>query len=157
LFKKSLKMGGSMNGLKFFTKIALSILFSLETVYAAPLITAKEAALPPATKVVTRGISRGPSIKFITPTAGSTVSSPFDLRIIFEPRGDSKVDVNSVKVTYLKFPYVDLTPRLKTAITASGINFQNAEVPGGEHAVKISVQDSEGRETNTEFNLIVAK
>jgi hypothetical protein len=150
-------MGGSMNGLKFFTKIALSILFSLETVYAAPLITAKEAALPPATKVVTRGISRGPSIKFITPTAGSTVSSPFDLRIIFEPRGDSKVDVNSVKVTYLKFPYVDLTPRLKTAITASGINFQNAEVPGGEHAVKISVQDSEGRETNTEFNLIVAK
>lgn len=146
-----------MNGLKFFTKIALSILFSLETVYAAPLITVKEAALPPATKVVTRGISRGPSIKFITPTAGSTVSSPFDLRIIFEPRGDSKVDVNSVKVTYLKFPYVDLTPRLKTAITASGINFQNAEVPGGEHAVKISVQDSEGRETNTEFNLIVAK
>jgi len=146
-----------MNGLKFFSKIALSILFSLEAVYAAPLITAKEAALPPATKVVTRGISRGPSIKFVTPTAGSTVSSPFDLRIIFEPRGDSKVDVNSVKVTYLKFPYVDLTPRLKTAITASGINFQNAEVPGGEHAVKISVQDTEGRETNTEFNLIVAK
>jgi len=146
-----------MSGLKFFSKIALSILFSLEAVYAAPLITAKEAALPPATKVVTRGISRGPSIKFVTPTAGSTVSSPFDLRIIFEPRGDSKVDVNSVKVTYLKFPYVDLTPRLKTAITASGINFQNAEVPGGEHAVKISVQDTEGRETNTEFNLIVAK
>jgi len=146
-----------MSGLKFFSKIALSILFSLEAVYAAPLITAKEAALPPTTKVVTRGISRGPSIKFVTPTAGSTVSSPFDLRIIFEPRGDSKVDVNSVKVTYLKFPYVDLTPRLKTAITASGINFQNAEVPGGEHAVKISVQDTEGRETNTEFNLIVAK
>jgi hypothetical protein len=65
--------------------------------------------------------------------------------------------VNSVKVTYLKFPYVDLTPRLKTAITASGINFQNAEVPGGEHIVKISVQDTEGRETNSEFNLIVAK
>ena len=146
-----------MSCLKNFSKIALSILFSLEVVYAAPLITAKEAALPPATKVVTRGISRGPSIKFVTPTAGSTVSSPFDLRIIFEPRGDSKVDVNSVKVTYLKFPYVDLTPRLKTAITASGINFQNAEVPGGEHAVKISVQDTEGRETNTEFNLIVAK
>jgi hypothetical protein len=157
LFKKSLKNGGSMSGLKFFSKIALSILFSLEAVYAAPLITAKEAALPPATKVVTRGISRGPSIKFVTPTAGSTVSSPFDLRIIFEPRGDSKVDVNSVKVTYLKFPYVDLTPRLKTAITASGINFQNAEVPGGEHVVKISVQDTEGRETNSEFNLIVAK
>ena len=146
-----------MSSLNFFLKLSLSILVSLEAVYAAPLITTKEAALPPATKVVTRGISRGPSIKFVSPTAGSTVSSPFDLRIIFEPRGDSKVDVNSVKVTYLKFPYVDLTPRLKSSITASGINFQNAEVPSGEHAVKLSVQDTEGRETNAEFNLIVAR
>lgn len=146
-----------MKSLKFFIKVALSFLVSLEAAYAAPLITAKEAALPPATKVVTRGISRGPSVKFVSPTAGSTVNSPFDLKVVFEPRGDSKVDVNSVKVTYLKFPYVDLTPRLKSAITAGGINFQNAEVPSGDHAVKVSVQDNEGRETNAEFNLIVAK
>lgn len=124
---------------------------------AAPLITAKEAALPPATKVASRGISRGPSVKFVNPTPDSTVNSPFDLRVIFEPRGDSKVDVNSVKVTYLKFPYVDLTPRLKSAISVTGINFQNAEVPPGEHSVKLSVQDSEGRETNAVFNLVVAK
>jgi hypothetical protein len=146
-----------MNIFKHIFKFLALLLMSQGLVFAAPLITAKEAALPAATKVVTRGISRGPSIKFVNPTAGSTVSSPFDLRIAFEPRGDSKVDVNSVKVTYLKFPYVDLTPRLKSAITASGINFQNAEVPAGEHAVKLSVQDTEGRETNGEFNLIVAK
>ena len=146
-----------MNIFKQIFKFLALLLMSQGLVFAAPLITAKEAALPAATKVVTRGISRGPSIKFVNPTAGSTVSSPFDLRIAFEPRGDSKVDVNSVKVTYLKFPYVDLTPRLKSAITASGINFQNAEVPAGEHAVKLSVQDTEGRETNAEFNLIVAK
>ena len=146
-----------MKGMKFYLKLLLLLFVSLKMADAAPLITAKEAALPPATKVVTRGISRGPSVKFVSPTAGSTVSSPFDLRVVFEPRGDSKVDVNSVKVTYLKFPYVDLTPRLKSAITASGINFQNAEVPAGEHAVKLSVQDTEGRETNAEFNLIVAK
>lgn len=146
-----------MNGLKFVLKLIFLLPISLEAAYAAPLITTQEAALPAATKVATRGISRGPSIKFLSPTAGTTVSSPFDLRIVFEPRGDSRIDVNSVKVTYLKFPYVDLTPRLKSAITASGISFQNAEVPAGEHAVKLSVQDTEGRETNAEFNLIVAK
>lgn len=146
-----------MSCLKNFSKIALSILFSLEVVYAAPLITAKEAALPPATKVVTRGISRGPAIKLIAPSADSTVNSPFDFKVVFEPRGESKVDVNSVKVTYLKFPYVDLTPRLKSAISASGINFQNAEVPAGEHSVRLTVQDTDGRETNSVFNLIVAK
>lgn len=146
-----------MNIFKQILKFLALLLMSQGFLFAAPLITAKEAALPPATKVVSRGISRGPAVKFISPTAGSTVNSPFDLKIVFEPRGDSKVDVNSVKVTYLKFPYVDLTPRLKSAITPSGITFQNAEVPAGEHAVKLSVQDTEGRETNAEFNLIVAK
>jgi len=144
IFKKILKF------------VALLLIFQ-EGLFAAPLITSQEAALPVATKVVTRGISRGPSIKFITPATDSTVSSPFDLRISFEPRGGSKVDVNSVKVTYLKFPYVDLTPRLKSAISANGINFQTAEVPAGEHSIKFTVQDTDGRETNAVFNLIVAK
>jgi len=137
--------------------LLLILLIYQGTLFAAPLITAKEAALPPANKVLTRGISRGPSIKFITPSADTTVSSPFDFKVVFEPRGDSKVDVNSVKVTYLKFPYVDLTPRLKPSITASGINFQNAEVPAGEHSVKFTVQDTDARESNAVFNLVVVK
>lgn len=146
-------MSVKKNFLKF---IPLMLIFQ-GSLSAAPLITAKEAALPPATKVVTRGISRGPSIKFIAPTADSTVNSPFDFKVVFEPRGDSKVDINSIKITYLKFPYVDLTPRLKSAISASGINFQNAEVPAGEHSVRFTVQDTDGRETNSVFNLVVAK
>ena len=150
-------MGVVMNGIKQILKFLLLLLIHQGTLFAAPLITSQEASLPPATKMITRGISRGPSIKFVTPTADSIVSSPFDFKVIFEPRGDSKVDVNSVKVTYLKFPYVDLTPRLKSAISASGINFQNAEVPAGEHSVRLTVQDTDGRETNSVFNLIVAK
>jgi hypothetical protein len=142
---------------KIFLKFIPLMLIFQGSLSAAPLITAKEAALPPATKVVTRGISRGPSIKFIAPAADSTVNSPFDFKVVFEPRGDSKVDINSVKITYLKFPYVDLTPRLKSAISASGINFQNAEVPAGEHSVRFTVQDTDGRETNSVFNLVVAK
>jgi len=146
-----------MTNLKLILKFLLMLPIYSGTLSAAPLITEKEAALPPANKLVTRGISRGPSIKFITPTSGSAVSSPFDLRVAFEPRGESKIDVNSIKITYLKFPYIDLTSRLKSAITASGINFQNAEVPAGEHSVKFSVQDIDGRETIAIFNLIVVK
>jgi len=146
-----------MNLMKKFLKFIPFMLVFQGHVFAAPLITAKEAALPPATKVVTRGISRGPAIKLIAPSADSTVNSPFDFKVVFEPRGESKVDVNSVKVTYLKFPYVDLTPRLKSAISASGINFQNAEVPAGEHSVRLTVQDTDGRESNSVFSLIVAK
>jgi hypothetical protein len=126
--------------------------------FAEVLITSKEAGLPQATQhVATRGISRGPVIKLIAPVSSSTVNSPFDFRVVFEPRGDSKIDVNSVKITYLKSPYVDLTPRLKSSISGNGINFQNAEAPIGEHSVQLSVRDTEGRETNSVLNLVVSK
>jgi hypothetical protein len=146
--------------LNYFFYFALAFFGSLQPSFsfAEVLITSKEAGLPPAAQqVATRGISRGPAIKFITPVANSSVSSPFDLRVVFEPRGDSKVDMNSVKITYLKSPYVDLTLRLKSAISTNGINFQNAEVPAGEHSVQLSVRDTEGRETNSVLNLVVSK
>jgi hypothetical protein len=57
----------------------------------------------------------------------------------------------------MKSPFVDLTPRLKNAISANGIDFSKAEVPPGTHTIRITVKDSEGRETNTVVNLVVAK
>ena len=124
---------------------------------ATPLISAKEAALPNAKNVLaTRGISRGPIIKLNAP-ASETVESPFDFRMTFEPRGDAKIDPDSVKVIYLKFPFVDLTPRVKSAISTSGIDFPKAEVPPGNHSIRVTVKDTEGRETNAVFNIEVVK
>mgnify|MGYP006292343305 FL=1 len=124
---------------------------------AAPLISPKEAALPNAKGALsTRGISRGPTIKLNAPTSES-VESPFDFRMTFEPRGDAKIDPDSVKVIYLKFPYVDLTPRVKAAISSSGIDFPKAEVPPGHHSIRVTVKDTEGRETNSVFNIEVVK
>ena len=124
---------------------------------ATPLISAKEAALPNAKNVLaTRGISRGPIIKLNAP-ASETVESPFDFRLTFEPRGDAKIDPDSVKVIYLKFPFVDLTPRVKSAISTSGIDFPKAEVPPGNHSIRVTVKDTEGRETNAVFNIEVVK
>lgn len=123
---------------------------------AAQLITPKEAALPNASgTLATRGISRGPAVKFSSPLPDSQVVTPFELKIIFEPRGDSKIDPNSVKVIYMKSPFVDLTPRLKNAISANGIDFSKADVPPGNHMIRITVKDNEGRETNSVLNVMV--
>ncbi len=125
---------------------------------AAPLISAKEAALPPAAgTLATRGISRGPAIKLTSPEADTPVATPFDFKVNFEPRGDAKIDPSSVKVVYMKSPFVDLTPRLKNAISANGIDFAKAEVPPGTHTIRVTVKDSEGRETNSVLNLVVNK
>jgi len=125
---------------------------------SAPLITPKEAALPPAAgTLATRGISRGPAIKLASPEADTPVAAPFDFKVNFEPRGDAKIDPSSVKVVYMKSPFVDLTPRLKNAISANGIDFAKADVPSGTHTIRVTVKDSEGRETNSVLNLVVTK
>jgi len=125
---------------------------------AAPLVTAQEAALPPASgTLATRGISRGPAVKLNSPEADTPIQSPFDLKFTFEARGESKIDPSSVKVVYMKTPIVDLTPRLKNAITPTGIDFQKADLPVGTHVLKVTVKDTEGRETNSIINLVINK
>jgi hypothetical protein len=145
--------------MKAFNLIIAFLVFSFTvSSYAAPLISPKEAALPnSAGTLSTRGISRGPAVKLNSPEADAPVVAPFDFKVTFEPRGDAKIDPNSVKVIYMKSPFVDLTPRMKGAISSSGIDFAKAEVPPGTHAIRVTVKDTEGRETNSVLNLIVSK
>jgi hypothetical protein len=138
--------------------LALSLLANVCAASAAPLISAKEAALPPAAgTLATRGISRGPAVKLESPVADTPVVAPFDFKVNFEARGDAKIDPSTVKVVYMKSPFVDLTPRLKNAISANGIDFAKADVPPGTHTLRITVKDSDGRETNSVVNLVVNK
>jgi hypothetical protein len=92
-----------------------------------------------------------------SPEADTPVVAPFDFKVNFEPRGDAKIDPSSVKVVYMKSPFVDLTPRLKSAISANGIDFVKADVPPGTHTIRVTVKDTEGRETNSVLNLVVNK
>ena len=136
--------------------IAAFLLWMPAVMAQQALITAKEAALPDAAgTIATRGISRGPGVKLTSPEPDTAVKAPFNFKVGFEGRGGAKVDPASVRVTYLKSPLVDLTPRLKSAISANGINFTRANVPPGTHKIKVTVMDQDGRETNTVFTLIV--
>jgi len=138
--------------------IAVALLAATQLAVAAPLISAKEAALPAASgTLATRGISRGPAVKLASPEADTPAVAPFDFKVYFEPRGDAKIDPASVKVIYMKSPFVDLTPRMKNAISASGIDFAKADVPPGTHLIRVSVKDTDGRETNSVLTLVVTK
>jgi hypothetical protein len=138
--------------------LVAALITSAQLGLAASLISAKEAALPPAAGTLsTRGISRGPGIKLASPEIDTPVMAPFDFKVNFEPRGDAKIDLSTVKVVYMKSPFVDLTPRLKNAISPNGIDFVKADVPPGTHAIRVTVKDTEGRETNSVLNLVVSK
>ena len=123
---------------------------------ASVLITPEEAALPPPKGAIAterRGITRGPKVDVVT--TGS-LKSPTRLQVKFEPNGGSKIDPDSVKIIYLRTPKVDLTSRVKSFILPTGIDMPDAELPVGEHMVRVDVKDTDGRVGTTSFILKVA-
>ena len=123
--------------------------------FATALITAEEAALPVmkgAVATSNRGITRGPKI---TVEEGAA-KSPIRFKVKFQPLGGSSIDPDGVKVIYLKQPNVDLTPRVKPFTQPTGIDMPDAQLPPGDHLVRIDVKDSEGRVSTTSFMLKIA-
>jgi hypothetical protein len=121
------------------------------------LITEEEAKLPPPRGAVAadrRGITRGPKIDAVL--VGEPVHSPMHFQLKFESFGGAKIDPESVKVTYLRTPNVDLTPRIKAFVQPTGIDIPDVELPVGDHMVRVDIKDSDGRVGSTSFVLKVA-
>ena len=122
------------------------------------LITADEAKLPPpkgAVAMSARGVTRGPKVELV-PQPGA-IRSPVRLQLKFQTYGGSKVDLDAVQATYLRSPNVDLTPRIKPFVNATGIDMPAAELPPGDHVVRIDIKDSDGRTATSSFVLKVAQ
>ena len=117
------------------------------------LITEDEARLPPPKEASdkTRGITRGPRIEPLAD--GNTARSPIHFRVKFQSFGAARIDTESLKVTYVKNPTVDLTPRLKPFTQPTGIDMPNAVLPIGDHVLRIDLKDSDGRSATTSFSL----
>ena len=123
---------------------------------ALQLITEEEAKLPPPKGAVAmdkRGILRGPRVEYVSP--GDTVHSPLHLQLKFQSFGGATIDLDSVRIVYLRAPNVDLTPRIKPFVQSTGIDIPDAELPPGEYMVRVDVKDSEGHSGTTSFVLKV--
>lgn len=138
--------------------LALAATLASAPAWAFTLIKSDEAKLPPAGNLLaTRGISRGPGVRLPAAEQTTGISSPFSLKVAFEPRGGVKIDPAATTVTYLKASPVDLLPRVKSGLSEQGLTLEGAEAPPGEHAIQISVRDSEGRVTHAVLLLHVVK
>lgn len=127
--------------------------------YAAEvvLITEDEARLPPPRGAIAadrRGITRGPKIEYVEDN--KELHSPTHLQLKFESFGGAKIDPDSVKVTYLRTPNVDLTPRVKSFVQGTGIDMPDVALPVGDHQLRIDIKDSDGRVGSASFVLKVA-
>jgi hypothetical protein len=124
---------------------------------AQVLITEEEARLPPPKGAIAadrRGITRGPKIELIADH--EPIHSPMHLQLKFESYGGAKVDPDSVKVTYLRTPNVDLTGRIKPFLQSTGIDMPDVQLPPGDHMVRVDIKDLDGRIGSMSFVLKVA-
>lgn len=117
-----------------------------QTAQPIRLITIEEANLPPSGEAGApeRNMTRGPGVDRVAPSAIG-VDGPFRFAVKFKPRNGVPIDPASVRVTYLRQPSVDLTPRVKAFVTADGIDAPAVVVPPGKHVVEIEATDKEGR------------
>lgn len=142
--------------------VCLAVLVAAAPPAAAfELITPAEAALPAGTvpAFVARGSpTRLPQITVVSPPpGGGAVYSPLDLKLRFRAFGGASIDPDSVVITYIKKPNIDITPRIKAFITPHGINIAQAVVPPGRHRFWIELKDNDGRSRGREFDFQVAK
>jgi hypothetical protein len=124
---------------------------------AEVLITEAEASLPADPVAPARGLTRGPQVAQLMPNpgAGIVVTSPLALKIKFQARNNVPVDKDSVKLTYLRKPNVDLTGRVKKHVGDDGIDIGQAQVPPGDHLIRIELKDQQGRSSTGIIKLSV--
>lgn len=155
--------------------IALSLVLAAICVFAPPahisraaaarawLITPQEAALGPyqgQPMMMLRGIG-GPLIRIISPDEGDgtkvpVLSKPVHIKVLFEDSiSTAKVIMSSLKVTYLKLWGIDITDRLKPYISGDVIDVPQADIPEGDHSIRIEIKDSAGHLASEEFHFIV--
>jgi hypothetical protein len=137
--------------------VAVALLGSGVARAGTKLITEEEARLPPPKGAIAadrRGILRGPKIDFVSPA--EPVRSPVHFQLRFESFGGAKIDPTSIKVLYLRTPNVDLTPRIKQFVFATGIDISDTELPPGEHMIRVDIKDTDGRPASTSFVLKIS-
>jgi hypothetical protein len=78
----------------------------------------------------------------------------FQLR--FQSFGGARIVTESLHVVYLKIPEIDITPRVARFAGPVGVDIPDAEVPVGEHHIRVEITDSEGRARISIFSFKIA-
>jgi hypothetical protein len=92
-----------------------------------------------------RSQQEGPRIVVNSPQTGETYTAPVAIDIRFEPRDDADVDLNSLKVVYVKLIKIDITERVAPYASTDGITVPQADLPAGNHTLILSIADAHGK------------
>jgi hypothetical protein len=125
------------------------------------LLTAEEYAERvdrPSTRSVKRLANEGPEIIIHAPEKAQSLFSPLDFDLEFKAR-EAEPDFATLKVEYdLGFFWKDVTSRMAdhAEIAGNRLVSRGAELPDGDHHLRLSISDTAGKTTATEFVFTIA-
>ena len=102
--------------------------------------------------------NEGPEIVVHTPQASGALHSPLDFDVEFRAR-TAEPDMSTLTLEYdLGFFWKDITSRLAdhAEITENRIISRGAELPAGNHHLRMSISDTAGKTTTSDMVLTVA-
>jgi hypothetical protein len=128
---------------------------------AVQLITPEEAAMQlyQGMTLKTRGAG-GPAIIIVRPDQGDgrtvpTLAKPVHITVRFEPRGNAKIDMSTLRVVYLKLFGIDITDRLRRYVIGDGFDVPEADIPAGDHSIRVDIKDVSGQASSQVFRFII--
>ncbi|MGD0283936.1 MAG: hypothetical protein ABSB95_16515 [Dissulfurispiraceae bacterium] len=121
---------------------------------AVVLLTKEEGAMKEAPKEVyevSRPLNNGPKVVIVIPETDHEYKSPLPIEVKFIPREGSEVDLSKFKVECLKFFNIDITDRVIKYTTKEGVKVDRAELPVGNHKLRLTIGDTGGGITQEIF------
>ena len=111
------------------------------------LLTKEEALLapsPPGLVQVGRFLNDGPEIKVSQPQENVPCTPPLTISIHFIPNSGKDVDLTKLKIEVLKIITIDITEKILPFATEEGIRLDKANLPQGEHKIRVIIGDVGG-------------
>ncbi len=116
---------------------------------------------PKITESLDRGLtvtqSDGPFVNFNSPKK-DIVQSPVNIDVDISPRGDTAVDLSSIRIDYRMGPaWINVTKRIMkhASVEGSRLLARSAELPIGRHTMRLSIQDEDKRRTRVTVSFVV--
>ena len=116
-------------------------------------------AKPQKERALTVVNASGPKIK-VTAPSGYSLTSPVDFDIRLEPKDGVAVDMKSLRIDYRLGPaWVNLTRRIMQQATIKGSRLiaRGAELPPGNHTLRLTAKDADARTTRATVSFTVTK
>jgi hypothetical protein len=113
--------------------------------------------MPASFSVIETRYATGPQIEVVEPLPDAEYKAPIRLIINFIPREGTQVDLKSFKLEYLKLISIDITGRVAGYVGPTGVRIERADLPPGDHKLRITLKDTLGGISQQVYLVKIAK